>query len=71
MANVLKLRRIGNSTGVILPKDLLAHLHVDRKPGRDLEVGRREREAAAVGAGMSFWLLVMLLFAMVLAGAWV
>ena len=28
-------------------------------------------EAAAVGAGISFWLLVMLLFAMVLANAWI
>lgn len=28
-------------------------------------------EAAAVGAGISFWLLVVLLFSMVLAGAWV
>jgi putative addiction module antidote len=27
--NTLKIQKIGNSAGVILPKDLLAHLHVD------------------------------------------
>jgi putative addiction module antidote len=26
--NALKIQKIGNSAGVILPKDLLAHLHV-------------------------------------------
>lgn len=26
--NELKIQKIGNSAGVILPKDLLAHLHV-------------------------------------------
>ena len=27
--NALKIQKIGNSAGVILPKDLLAHLHVE------------------------------------------
>ena len=27
--NALKIQRIGNSAGVILPKDLLAHLNVE------------------------------------------
>jgi putative addiction module antidote len=27
--NALKIQRIGNSAGVILPKELLAHLHVE------------------------------------------
>ncbi len=27
--NTLKIQKIGNSAGVILPKDLLAHLHVE------------------------------------------
>ena len=27
--NKLKIQKIGNSAGVILPKDLLAHLHVE------------------------------------------
>jgi putative addiction module antidote len=27
--NALKIQKIGNSAGVILPKELLAHLHVE------------------------------------------
>ncbi len=27
--NTLKIQKIGNSAGVILPKELLAHLHVE------------------------------------------
>ena len=27
--NTLKVQKIGNSAGVILPKDLLSHLHVE------------------------------------------
>lgn len=27
--NALKIQKIGNSAGVILPKDLLAHLHAE------------------------------------------
>jgi putative addiction module antidote len=27
--NALKIQRIGNSAGVILPKELLSHLHVE------------------------------------------
>ena len=27
--NTLKIQKIGNSAGVILPKDLLAHLHLE------------------------------------------
>ncbi|MHC4442938.1 MAG: AbrB/MazE/SpoVT family DNA-binding domain-containing protein [Planctomycetota bacterium] len=28
--NKLKLTTVGNSTGVVLPKDVLQHLHVDK-----------------------------------------
>jgi putative addiction module antidote len=36
--NTLKIQKIGNSAGVILPKDLLAHLDVD--VGQSLSVTR-------------------------------
>jgi putative addiction module antidote len=36
--NTLKVQKIGNSAGVILPKELLAHLHVG--PGETVSVTR-------------------------------
>jgi putative addiction module antidote len=36
--NALKIQKIGNSAGVILPKELLAHLHVE--VGQTVSVSR-------------------------------
>lgn len=62
MSNVLKLRRIGNSTGVILPKDVLAEARLQEGDavtvtvrGGAIEIARADSDYAdAMAAGRAF-----------------